>query len=82
MKIYHSDQYQLEVIHKNGEKVHYKLESIQTNDNQTNSGVIDAFIDCIRLEQEPIVTGNDALTSLKVILGIMEAAEKGSVIQI
>ncbi|MFB3170177.1 Gfo/Idh/MocA family oxidoreductase [Neobacillus sp. 179-C4.2 HS] len=82
LKIYHSDQYQLEVIHKNGEKVHYKLESIQTNDNQTNSGVIDAFIDCIRLEQEPIVTGNDALTSLKVILGIMEAAEKGSVIQI
>ncbi|NYE08468.1 putative dehydrogenase [Bacillus niacini] len=82
LKIYHSNQYQLEVIQKNGERVYYKLESIQTNDNQTNSGVIDAFIDCIRLEQEPIVTGNDALSSLKVILGIMEAAEKGSVITI
>lgn len=82
LKIYHSAEYQLEVIHKNGEKVHYKLESIQTNDNQTNSGVIDAFIDCIRHEQEPIVTGNDAISSLKVILGIMEAAEKGSVITI
>jgi predicted dehydrogenase len=82
LKIYHSDQYQLEVIHKNGEKVHYQLEKIQTNDNQTNSGIIDAFIDCVRLDQEPLVTGNDALSSLKVILGIMEAAEKGSVITI
>jgi predicted dehydrogenase len=82
LKIYHSDKYQLEVIHKNGEKVHYKLESIQTNDNQTNSGVIDAFIDCIRHDQEPLVTGEDALSSLKVILGIMEAAEKGRVVTI
>ena len=82
LKIYHSEEYQIEVIYKNGEKVYYELESIQTNDNQTNSGVIDAFIDCIRQEQEPIVTGNDALSSLKVILGIMEAAEKGSVITI
>jgi predicted dehydrogenase len=82
LKIYHSDQYQLEVINKNGEKVQYELERIQTNDNQTNSGVIDAFIDCIRHDQDPLVTGNDALSSLKVILGIIEAAEKGSVITI
>jgi predicted dehydrogenase len=82
LKIYHSDKYQLEVIHKNGEKAHYELESIQTNDNQTNSGVIDAFIDCIRHEQEPIVTGKDALSSLKVILGIIEAAEEGRVVTI
>jgi predicted dehydrogenase len=82
LKIYHSDQYQLEVINKNGEKVHYELERIQTNNNQTNSGVIDAFIDCIRHDQDPLVTGNDALSSLKVILGIIEAAEKGSVITI
>ncbi|MFP7298987.1 Gfo/Idh/MocA family protein [Neobacillus niacini] len=82
LKIYHSDQYQLEVIHSNGEKVHYELESIQTNDNQTNSGVIDAFIKCIREDQEPPVSGHDALLSLKVILGIIEAAEKGTVVRI
>lgn len=80
LKIYHGDQYQLEVIMKNGEKVHYQLESIQTNDNQTNSGVIDAFIDCIRLDQSPPVSGNDALSSLKVIIGIIEAAETNRVV--
>jgi predicted dehydrogenase len=82
LKIYHSEKYQLEVINKNGEKVHYELESIQTNDNQTNSGVIDEFVNCVLLDQDPLVTGTDALTSLKVILGIIEAAETNSVVKI
>ncbi|WP_019415721.1 Gfo/Idh/MocA family protein [Paenisporosarcina sp. TG20] len=82
MKIYHNEEYQLEIIMRSGEKINYQLEAIQTNDNQTNSGVIDAFIDSIRLNKEPIVTGEDALKSLKVILGIMEAAETKQVITI
>jgi predicted dehydrogenase len=82
LKIYHSDQYQLEVITKDGVKVHYQLESIQTNNNQTNSGVIDAFIECVRLDHSPLVTGDDALSSLKVILGIIDAAETNSVVTI
>jgi predicted dehydrogenase len=82
LKIYHSEKYQLEVINKNGEKVHYELESIQTNNNQTNSGVIDEFVNCVLLNQDPLVTGTDALTSLKVILGIIEAAETDSVVKI
>lgn len=54
-----------------GVKIHYQLEIIQTNDNQTNSGVIDAFIECVRLDHAPLVTGDEALSSLKVILGII-----------
>lgn len=82
LKIYHSDQYQLEVVTKDGEKIHYQLESIQTNVNQTNSGVIDAFVECVRLDHAPLVTGDDALSSLKVILGIIEAAETNSIVTI
>lgn len=82
IKIYHSDDYQIEVITKDGEKVNYQLENIQTNDNQTNSGVINEFIDSIRLDQTPLVSGDDALSSLKVILGIIEAAETNRVITI
>ncbi|TWT06292.1 Gfo/Idh/MocA family oxidoreductase [Planococcus sp. CPCC 101016] len=82
MKIYHNEEYQLELIMQSGEKVNYQLEAIQTNENQTPSGVIDAFVDSIRLDQEPIVTGEDALKSLKVILAIMEAAETKQVVSI
>lgn len=82
MKIYHSDDYQIEVITKDSERVNYQLENIQTNDNQTNSGVIDEFIESIRLDQLPLVSGDDALSSLKVILGIIEAAETNRVVTI
>jgi predicted dehydrogenase len=82
MKIYHSDDYQIEVITKDGERVNYELESIQTNDNQTSSGVIDAFVESVRLDKEPLVSGEDALFSLKVILAILEAAETNSVVTI
>lgn len=82
LKIYHRKEYQLEVLKNDGEVVQYKLENIQTNDNQTNSGIIDAFIDCIRLDQTPPVTGEDGLSSLKVIVGMMESAETGKVVSI
>ena len=82
LKIYHSEEYQLEVITKDGERINYQLENIQTNYNQAKSGVIDAFIESIRLDQTPLATGEDALIALKVILGIVEAAEKNVVISI
>ncbi|WP_456276881.1 Gfo/Idh/MocA family protein [Bacillus sp. AK128] len=82
LKIYHSKDYQLEVMMKNGEVTNYQLESIQTNDNQTNSGIIDEFIECVRNNTTPPVTGEEALASLKVILGIEQSAETGKVISI
>lgn len=82
LKIYHSEEYQLEVITKDGERINYQLENIQTNYNQSKSGVIDAFVESIRLDQPPLATGEDALVALKVILGIVKAAEKNVVITI
>jgi predicted dehydrogenase len=82
LKIYNNPDYQIEVITKEGERINYQLESIQTNDIQISSGVIDSFIDSVRLDQEPIVTGLDALASLKVVLGIIEAAKTGKSVRI
>ncbi len=82
LKIYHREEHQLELITANGEKVFYQLEAMQTNDHQTSSGVIDAFINAIRFDEEPLVTGEDALKSLEVIVGIMESAETGRVVSI
>jgi predicted dehydrogenase len=82
LKIYHSDEYQLEIITKDGERINYQLESIQTNDNQTNSGVIDEFVDCVINDRSSMVTGEDALSSLKVILGILEGAKTNKVVTI
>jgi predicted dehydrogenase len=52
---------------KDGEVRRYELEPIQTNDNQTNSGVINSFIEAIINDKEPLVTGQQALATLRVI---------------
>ncbi|WP_027965423.1 Gfo/Idh/MocA family protein [Halalkalibacillus halophilus] len=67
IKIYHDPQNQIIVETKDGATIKYELESIQTNDNQTNTGVIDAFVDAIIHDKKPIVTGEDAISSLRVI---------------
>ncbi|RKL66604.1 dehydrogenase [Salipaludibacillus neizhouensis] len=82
LKIYHDPEFQLEVITQTGEEVKYKLETVMTNANQTNTGVIDAFVDCVRLDQPPQVTGEDALLSLKVVLALLESANTKKVITV
>lgn len=82
MKIYHRPDRQLEVIMKDGEVTEYNVGNIQTNKNQTSSGVIDAFIESIQHDQTPPVTGEDGLLALKVILGILKAAESEKVVTI
>ncbi|GEL77664.1 Gfo/Idh/MocA family protein [Tenuibacillus multivorans] len=71
IKIYHHPQDQLIVEMKDGSVVRYELEAIQTNDNQTNTGVIDSFVDAIIHDKEPVVSGQEALSSLKVIEKIL-----------
>ncbi|QHS23314.1 Gfo/Idh/MocA family oxidoreductase [Virgibacillus sp. MSP4-1] len=72
LKIYHDPENQLIVETKNGEVIPYQLEPIQTNDNQTKTGVIDAFIDAIIQDKEPVVTGKDAVSSLMVLEKILQ----------
>ena len=67
MKIYQDPEAQLVIERKDGSEIKYEIEPIQTNDNQSNSGVIDAFIDCILMDREPPVTGKEALECLKVV---------------
>ena len=67
IKIYQHPKNQLMIERKDGEVVKYELEPIQTNDNQTSTGVIDSFIDAILQDREPSVTGEQALVTLKVV---------------
>lgn len=71
IKIYQHPVNQLIIEKKDGEVIKYELEPIQTNNNQTNSGVIDSFIECIIHDKEPLVTGQQALAALKVVEKIL-----------
>jgi predicted dehydrogenase len=77
MKVYGDPQYQIRVSNINNEEILYKVGQIQTNESQSKSGVIDAFIDCIVNNKPPLISGEDGLKSVQIVLAAIESAEKG-----
>jgi UDP-N-acetylglucosamine 3-dehydrogenase len=60
----------------------YKVGAIATNQKQVNSFVIDAFVDCIIHKRQPLITGEEGLKSLQVILGAFESQETGRTVKL
>jgi UDP-N-acetylglucosamine 3-dehydrogenase len=77
-------EYSLIVQYKNGETVKYELDKIQTNKagGQTNSHVIDHFVDAILNNKSPLITGEEGKKSLEVILAALESNKTSKFIEI
>ncbi|MCS6776668.1 MAG: Gfo/Idh/MocA family oxidoreductase [Chloroherpetonaceae bacterium] len=62
---------------KNGEKQYYEVGALQTNEagGQSASGVIDAFVESIRTNTPPPISGEEGRRSLAVIIACLKAAE-------
>lgn len=80
MRIYDDPAYSIKVLLNNGEKINFELESIQTNDNQTNSGVIDLFIDSIISGRETELSGYAALSAMRAVFASIESSNTGKTI--
>jgi len=76
--------YSLIIEYKNGETAYYQLDKIQTNDEggQSASHVIDHFIDAILEDKAPLITGEEGMKSLEVILAALEANETGRIVKL
>lgn len=82
MKIYSNPAFSIEVISRNGERIYYDLEKIQTNDNQTKSGIIDEFIDCVINNREPDISGRSVLNAMRAVFGSLESSQTGTTIKV
>lgn len=82
LRIYDHPEHTLVLVKKSGETEYYDVDQIQTNDNQTASGVIDMFIDCIKDEHAPYITGESALTAMRAVFGAIESSEKGCAVKV
>ncbi|QGU94662.1 gfo/Idh/MocA family oxidoreductase [Clostridium bovifaecis] len=82
IRIYDDANYSIKIEKLNGEEVFYKLEGMQTNDNQTSTGVIDAFINSIVNKQPPLISGEDGVRSMIVLQGIMRSLKTGVTIKL
>ena len=65
-----------------GTKIYYELDKMQTNDNQTKSGIIDSWVAAIKNDTVPEVNGKDALDAMKAIFAALESSESGQTVEI
>ena len=75
LRIYDDPAHVLEK--KDGTRVCYDVDAIQTNDNQTKSGMIDLFVEGLK---DPTVQGIDAqsvLTAMRAVFAAIESSETG-----
>ena len=82
LRIYDDPSCSMKLISANGEKVLYELEAIQTNDNQTKSGVIDAFMDCLVTHTPPAISGDSVLTAMRAVFASLESSRTGQTVAI
>lgn len=69
--------YSLIATFTNGDVVNYKLGKIQSNEEggQTNTGVIDHFVESVRSDKTPLIDGYEGKKSLEIILGALQSGE-------
>ncbi len=77
MRIYDDPAHSIMVISRDGKVTHFNTDQIQTNDNQTKSGVIDLFVDCLVNHREPEISGSEALKAMRVIFASVESSKTG-----
>lgn len=82
MKIYDDPRYSIVVVTKEGERILYDIDKIQTNDEQTRSGIIDAFVAAVVQDKEPEVSGRDVLNAMKAVFSSIESSKTGQTVKI
>lgn len=82
MRIYDDPAHSIVIDRKNGERELYDVEAIQTNDNQTASGIIDAFVSCIEQGTEPAITGASVLPAMRAVFASIESSKTGARVSI
>ena len=70
------------LILTDGSKISYDVEAIQTNDNQTKSGVIDLWMDSLVNNREPEISGRSALTAMRAVFASLRSSELGAAVEI
>lgn len=77
MVIYGAGLPQVVIWKRGGAMETYDPGSIQTNDNQIKSGIIDAFVDCLKNDTEPLISGEGVLAAMKAVFAAIKSSEEG-----
>lgn len=82
LRLYDDPKYSVQLFTANGEKVMYEIDQIQTNDNQTKSGIIDLFVESLVEDKEPEISGESVLSAMRAVFGSIESSEIGKSVKV
>ena len=82
LRLYDDPRYSVQQINADGTRIDYQIDQIQTNDNQTASGIIDLFVDCLVEQKEPEISGENVLHAMKAVFASIESSAKGCAIEV
>ena len=78
MHIYEDPAHSIVVEYRSGETKCFDVEQIQTNDNQTKSGVIDLWIDALEKKDAGGLAGEEALFAMRAVFAAIASSESGT----
>ena len=78
MHIYRNPEHSIVIERGAREKEYYDTDTIQTNDNQTASGVIERFVDCLVKDTQPEIPAQSVLNAMRALFACEKSAEMGS----
>lgn len=80
--LYADPRFSMIIRYANGQKVYFELDTMQTNQSQTKSGVMDEFINCIVTNTTPRISGEEGYKTMKVVFACLESAKIGKIVKI
>ena len=82
LRIYDDPAHAIRLIKKDGGIEDFDVEQIQTNDNQTRSGIADAFITALVSRDGGVLDAERILPSMKAVFAAVRSHEEGRFIDI
>ncbi len=82
LRIYDDPAHAIVLVSHDGKRTEYDIEAIQTNDNQTKSGVIDLFIESLEKGIEPEISGESVLDAMKAVFASIKSSEQNRTIAV
>lgn len=84
LRLEENPNYSLIAQYTNGEVVNYELGKIQSNDEggQNTTHVIDHFVESILNNTEPLITGEEGMKSLAVIIAALKSNETKTIAKV
>ena len=82
LRIYDDPAHSIVLKKPGQDSKYFDVEQIQTNDNQTKSGVIDLWVDCLVHNREPEISGESVLSAMRAVFASMESSETGRAVDI